>query len=267
MTWWFHSLLLLVSAALALDLIGRIKWPVWAKLLCTVLTVITLCALIVPSIITEYQQSHAETVNKFDVSSKVPSQSEIDKGFASMPISFREMFDRDFQMYIASGVELTVTLVDQRQFTVPTRMMMDFSSRTKFLAFFISPNYDGQTVSHIMLNDIDNIVNRTSFGAIVTSSFPGDSSSVSSTKLVFTNLVYIYNEIDMSISQQAEVEQAYSDKGISVQFRGLAYYALHEHDIAFKRLPTSPPRKKALATGLPDAPLSTPTPPAPPAGK
>lgn len=199
-----------------------------------------------------------------------PNQGEQDAGVAEKaasfiadhaPPTFRQVFDADLSTSGGSfGTELVIVKPGGlKQYSIPVRVLWDDNAQTKFLAVFVPINTEGIAVYTWVLHDLKKIL--TILNTVVASSrTPGDTAEVSSSNFMFTNVIYFYMEDDLNLTEQSELEKAFLDRGIRVQFRGHAYYSLRAQDAAFVA------NLKASIKAQRSAPLPTPALPAPPAG-
>jgi hypothetical protein len=84
---------------------------------------------------------------------------------------------------------------------VPVKLLVDWSSKTKYLAYFIpgmDPIYSLTVIACTTQNTIDLIEER----ATAANRFPGESSSILSKNLPFSRTVYIYYDDSMLSLQQ-----------------------------------------------------------------
>jgi len=147
-----------------------------------------------------------------------------------------DLFNKDFGNIggvTDNGFDLSSS--DGGTIHIGRRIFLDFPGKNKFLAFYIpSSRYGFETC--LALADIARpMASEFPKGVEVTG---GDSGGVTRLQeLTFSGRVFIYHERPLSNKQKADVIEAYSAKGLDVQFRGLDYLAVqvigwdHEHGI------------------------------------
>jgi len=148
--------------------------------------------------------------------------------------ALRELFDSDFnkQYPTFNGAELTLVRSDTgASYTIPTKLMMDFSLFTKsvFLAFYIgrteSPTTDHDSITfecEYPALHFHEILESLQWSAGVGSSIPGDTDK-SLIKDLKLSAIYLYVEDALSPEQLAEIDSTYAKQGLSVTVRGLEY--------------------------------------------
>lgn len=98
---------------------------------------------------------------------------------------------------------------------------MDFSERTDFIALYIPSSNHGFECALALADAVRPML----------SSLPqrlgmvgGDSGGITKLEdLTFTGRVFIYHEWPLSNKEKADIVEAYSAKGLDVQFRGIDY--------------------------------------------
>ncbi len=138
------------------------------------------------------------------------------------PPTLMDLFNQDF-----SGMPgLTDKGFDLRSsggetIHVNWRVVLDFSARTDFVAFYI-PSSEHEAESCLTLaNSVRPMIGDLAKRIEVTG---GDSGGVTSFReLIFSGRVFIYHEWPLSNKQKADIIEAYSANGLDVQFRGIDY--------------------------------------------
>jgi hypothetical protein len=138
------------------------------------------------------------------------------------PPTLLELFNKDFANVLSvhdGGVDLHAQ--DGENIHIGRRVLLDFPGKNEFVAFYVPiTEYAPEAcvaltgMIHPMLNDLANRVEVTG----------GDSAGVTRLReLTFSGRVFIYHEWPLSNKQKADIIEAYSSKGLDVQFRGLDY--------------------------------------------
>jgi hypothetical protein len=71
------------------------------------------------------------------------AQTEPTKKFFPQPLSLRNLFDTDFKDYFGFGSEVTIPSPNGNgTLAIPVRLLMDFNTRSQFLAYFIPMSID-----------------------------------------------------------------------------------------------------------------------------
>ena len=117
---------------------------------------------------------------------------------------------------------------------VDWRLLMDFVSKTEFIAFYISPVRDEVPVCLALIDTVHPIIDQAAKNLDASGGFAGESTSLR--ELTFSGRVFIYHEWPLSNKQKADIVEAYNAKGLDVQFRSMDYLATqviawhHAHD-------------------------------------
>lgn len=138
------------------------------------------------------------------------------------PPTLMDLFNKDFSNMgglTDKGFDLRST--DGETIHVNWRVVMDFSGKSDFVAFYI-PSADYGYDSCLALADmVRPMITDLAKRIEVTG---GDSGGVTSFRdLTFSGRVFIYHEWPLSNKQKADITEAYSAKGLDIQFRGIAY--------------------------------------------
>ena len=154
------------------------------------------------------------------------------------PPSFRRVFDLDLQGSGGSiSEDLPVSDTTHNQVVeLPIRSIWNEETNTKYLAILLPERTDRKSLCFFVLTNLKNIQERLS-NIYVTTSIPGDTAPTTSRSAAFSKIIYFYMESDMSLTDQASVEQAFKAAGIDIHFRGQAYYTLRWNDPKFEARP------------------------------
>lgn len=138
------------------------------------------------------------------------------------PPTLMDLFNKDFSNMgglTDKGFDLRSS--DGETIHVNWRVVMDFSGKSDFVAFYI-PSADHGFDSCLALADmVRPMITDLSKRIEVTG---GDSGGVTSSReLTFSGRVFVYHEWPLSNKQKADIIEAYSAKGLDIQFRGIDY--------------------------------------------
>jgi hypothetical protein len=106
---------------------------------------------------------------------------------------------------------------------VDWRLLMDFVSKTEFIAFYIPPVRDEVPVCLALIDTVQPIINEPPRHLDASGGFAGESTHLRD--LTFSGRVFIYHEWPLSNKQKADIVEAYSANGLDVQFRSMDYLA------------------------------------------
>lgn len=157
------------------------------------------------------------------------AQTEPTKKFFPQPL--RNLFDTDFKDYFGFGSEVTIPSPNGNgTLAIPVRLLMDFSTRSQFLAYFIpmsiDPMYACPWIVKLPMRTIELFAKRMK----MTSILPGETAGTTSTDLVFSRRIYVYYEPPLSLQQLAALETLFTQNGLSVEFRDGDYQTLHWYE-------------------------------------
>jgi hypothetical protein len=136
-----------------------------------------------------------------------------------------ELFKKDFPgtaSFSDKGFDLK-DLNGQVGAHVDWRLLMDFVSKTEFIAFYIPPVRDEVPVCLALIDTVHPIIDELPKHLDASGGFAGESTGLRD--LTFSGRVFIYHEWPLSNKQKADIVEAYSAKGLDVQFRGVDYLA------------------------------------------
>jgi hypothetical protein len=161
---------------------------------------------------------------------------------ATRPLTLREIFDTDFSnTLLGVAGDLSVRpAAGGKEVQIRYRVLMDFTSLTKFVAFFMPSAPDAEDVCAFLANNLQIPFETVSDTLLVKTAHPGETAQTSINDLKFTGRVYVYHEDHFSTRQLADLEELFKQNGAVVQFRGNTYLVLHWNE---KRqlLPTAAP--------------------------
>lgn len=156
------------------------------------------------------------------------------------PISFRDLFDRDFVGLgaIAKVLDLK-NPPDTSSIQIPVRLLFDYVSRTTTLAVFVEDSAESNRVYDVLLNNRPRIIELMNT-SVVRIEIPGDTSVISTDKFNFSNSVYFYTAKDLSPQQQVSLQDRFQVQGVTANFRGRAYYVINWHQPVVSRTVSIP---------------------------
>lgn len=143
--------------------------------------------------------------------------------------TLRELFDSDFPSGSVAS-ELTATK-DGVQFKIPYRVVTDFHSRTKLLAFFVPFSPDAFDHCEMLANNLQLPLDAINKSLSMSMTSPGDSARTDLRELTFSGRVFIYHENHFSLQERASLESLFSSNNAAVQFRSEAHRALHQDKV------------------------------------
>jgi len=139
------------------------------------------------------------------------------------PPTLLDLFKKDFPGVVSlsdKGFDLQDS-TGQVGAHVDWRLLMDFPSKSEFIAFYVPPVRDEVPVCIALIDTVHPTINRVSQNLDASAGFAGESTSLRD--LTFSGRVFIYHEWPLSNKQKADIVEAYSAKGLDVQFRGVDY--------------------------------------------
>jgi hypothetical protein len=152
------------------------------------------------------------------------------------PPTLFDLFKTDFPEtagFSDKGFDLT-DLSGQVGAHVDWRLVMDFPSKNEFIAFYLPAVRDEVPVCLALIDTVHPIIDQLSQRFDATGGPAGESTSLR--ELTFSGRVFIYHEWPLSNKKKADIIEAYSAKGLDVQFRSMDYLATRliawhqEHD-------------------------------------
>ena len=156
--------------------------------------------------------------------------SDVTSSAPAPPLTLKNLFDTDFPSG-SFGSEITFTSkLDGSTWKIPYRVVTDFSSRTKYLAFYVADSPDAFDRCKILAANLQLPFEAIDKSVYMAMTDAGGTSITESKDLVFTGRVYIYYESPFSLNQLAILESIFAEKKAAVEFRGQAYLVLHWHD-------------------------------------
>ena len=158
------------------------------------------------------------------------------------PLTMKDLFETDFTSGSFGGeMDLQVrntSPVIRLSFQVVT----DFISRTKFLAVYVPASPEAFNVCLYVADSNQTLLNSMDDTMTMSTTIPGQTAATTSKDLIFSRLVYVYLDADFTLQQLAALETYFKSKGLSVQFRGSAWRALHWDEKRPQRIPRPPDR-------------------------
>ena len=142
--------------------------------------------------------------------------------------SLRKLFDKDFNNILRVSSKRMFDIEDKqtkkiKKISFTERMYLDFSSRSKFLGYYIPSSFYAYDLIRIFSDIYTETIKHFDSGAKVKAWYRSDLTQTSQKELVFSGRIYIYHEDMLSLQQLAELERIYKSKNLSVIFRGHSY--------------------------------------------
>jgi len=179
---------------------------------------------------------------------------------ATQPLTLKNLFDTDFP---SGSVSNTITMKSVRDgtiFSIPYRVVTDFTARTKFIAFYVPSSPSAFDICCALPPQIQTVFDAIEKSIEITATDSGNAPTTLK-DLAFTGRSFIYCEDNFSFLQLATIESAFSERNTAVQFRGQTYWVLHCND---KRELPNPAPAAILAPAIHDQLPSIEPPPSSP---
>jgi hypothetical protein len=168
------------------------------------------------------------------------------KDLSRRPLTLRQIFDTDFEPSYGkffSNAEIALPHEDRggrssdtKKIVIGYQVMYDFAANSKFLSLYVPDSESSFEIvmtlpyTYQKLFDLADAVH-------VYAPDSGQSQPTSSRTMKFSHRLYIYMETDFTLQQMASLEEEFGRVGISVQFRGHAYWQLHMMEERVMRVP------------------------------
>jgi len=143
------------------------------------------------------------------------------------PPSLLDVFNSDFPDLLKARNDLSI---EGTKTSLKQQVYLDFSGKSDFVGFYIptssNPISGGDNtikVCLMLINQVPDAISRLAKNTPMIGGFGEDGNKLED--LTFTGRVLIYHEDLLSITQKAEVINAYKSKNLDVQFRGEDYLA------------------------------------------
>jgi hypothetical protein len=140
------------------------------------------------------------------------------------PLTMRDIFDSDFDGLAKISMASVVAPQDEKKFIFAYTEFMDFPTNAFFLAFYFERN-DLEFIKWVATR-VPNIITQLG-GTYFKVTAPGDTRIISNRTMTFSKQIFMYFNDEPSITEQANIESAYSASGYSVSFRTGAYLVMH----------------------------------------
>lgn len=136
-----------------------------------------------------------------------------------------ECFRSDFPEQFKSQSEWTLRDMDGKDvLKVQSQVYLDFSSRTKFIGFFIPFSDKSFEAVIIFEKEVRAILDRLTAAMTIQVSQLGNKTE--SKDLTFSGRVFIYHETFFDFREKAIIDSLYKQDGMAVEFRGTDYLVL-----------------------------------------
>ncbi len=146
------------------------------------------------------------------------------------------------------GFDLTGS--DGQTIHVNWRLVVDFASKSEFIAFYLPLVKDDVAACVTLADYVHPIINGLSQHMDAAGGNPGEITSLRD--LTFSGRVFIYLEWPLTNKQKADIIEAYSAKGMDVQFRGLDF--LNSRILEWERKHGKQPTNTPATTRGPSSP-------------
>jgi hypothetical protein len=163
-----------------------------------------------------------------------PAQSENVPNVPEKPPTLHDVYKADMGRFAGFATTIAMTLASPTtslDVNVEAAVHFDFDARSKFLSFYISrdqPTFD--ICAAIGSGGFQKILDGPLSVVSMISALPGDTSKTASEELVFSRRIFIYYDGDLTIQQQAAIDDLYKNNDLSVQLRGHSYWITRWND-------------------------------------
>jgi hypothetical protein len=148
---------------------------------------------------------------------------------AELPPSLSDLFANDFTAYLQQTQTTTLKSDAGIDYEIGVKLLMDFPSKTEFMAFFIPFKYPPATERLLRFLAVEHrniLAQMQGAGGDIAGGYTGDSTLTPRKNLTFTGRVYIYHEEDMDDVTRGDVAALFRQNGSDVIFRGSTYQSV-----------------------------------------
>jgi hypothetical protein len=149
---------------------------------------------------------------------------ELKKEKNAPPRPLRELFDEDFSDTLKLSNVLQIKDDLGTLHAVNWQVCYNFQANSYFVAFFVPRSDKAATLTIALAEAVPRVIEE-SKKIEVGSKKLGDRSYISSPQMLFSGLAYVYHESDFTFQQLADIEEAFRQRGMSLQPRGSDYAA------------------------------------------
>lgn len=204
------------------------------------------------------------------------------------PLTFRQLFETDFPE--STGLGFNVTLRNQTNnidINIPTRILINYASNTKFMAILIPKSLDPLHVANWVIANPSSFSRQFDENLDISGKAVGDATSITTGTMGYANIIYFYTQKDLSSEEKYHIEENAKSRNLIAQIRDHTYFMIYRNDTRYPspiaELPDIVPIASDAAssasttpmtnpldlpfTGLPTASPLVPAPPAPQAKK
>jgi hypothetical protein len=150
--------------------------------------------------------------------------------YLATPLSMKDLYDTDFKNGDALGMIGVLTSSERKQIKMDFKIVSDFEARSKYMVVYIPDTPDAYEECKAVATDNTFLLKMVNDTLRERRTTPGETAPNLSEELPFSGRVYIYLESDFSLQQSAALESYFANLGLSPQFRGVAWRAIHMND-------------------------------------
>jgi hypothetical protein len=149
------------------------------------------------------------------------------------PPSLESLFNSDFNYILRQSDTIGLERKDRKTLRVLETIFVklniyeDFSSNGLFIAFYIPATDETAFYCHLIAENVNAMIQNALRKVQISAGQLDALSETKASDLKFTGRVYIYYETPMTLREQADIQDAFSRSGASVQFRSREYTMAH----------------------------------------
>ncbi len=141
-----------------------------------------------------------------------------------MPITIHDCFDKDFPQFLRIFNELQVGATDTGETVkVECALYLDPTTNTDFISLYVPHSSRPYVICGHLGTEIRNLREQLKSKVGINTLNPGDTKSTASKDLIFSGRVYIYHEDELTLQEQAALDNIYKQHNLSAVFRGHSY--------------------------------------------
>jgi hypothetical protein len=115
------------------------------------------------------------------------------------------------------------SLIDTDRIKITSTVFYDFDTNSEFLSFYVPFSLKTYELIGVLSERYPIILRDLNSRFSMTSKNPGDYGYRDTAGFIFSNVIYIYAEVELSLQQAATVDYLFKQKGVSVYVRGPAW--------------------------------------------
>lgn len=134
-------------------------------------------------------------------------------------VTLSQLFKQDFANYFRDTQLESIKTASGIELEIASTLVLDFTSRSKFVAFYVPNSRDTYSVCAELLQRIDGALGRKKRAG---GGFLAER-RLNSEQLIFTRRLYVYHEAPLLNADIETLENLYKASDMSVQFRSVHY--------------------------------------------